>query len=207
MTTVSGLWLIPECSSWIKNRLWFPLETISLTDGKAMAKQCSETHKGAKVYHAYQAKHGLAADLTEIALQALGVRTHQVKVVEQAIQMAKGTKWTIIEGQSRGGRAIDMATRAFASAVQETFWIATYGSAKIIDGERFASVTNNISNGDFVPFYGDPFAYVQARLFGNPCVKFLSPMEKGTNHSIRSPTYMGAMKKNAYEFNKFILTK
>jgi hypothetical protein len=127
-----------------------------------------------------------------------------VKVVEQAIQMAKGTKWTSIEGHSRGGRAIDMATRAFAPAVQETFWIATYGSAKIINGERFARATNYVSNSDLITLLGDPFGYVQARVFGNPCVKFMAPLEYGFEHSIGNKTYSVAMKDNAVRFNQFI---
>lgn len=164
----------------------------------------SKAHGGKLVWGIYGASHGVVSDLIEVGLQAVGIRTHQVQVAEKAIALHKGAKWTSIEAHSRGGRTVDLATRAFSSEVQKTFWVTTYGSAKIIDGGRFASATNYISTWDFIPLLGDPFGYAPARLFGNPYVEFLQPLEYGFEHSIGNDTYSNAMEKNALDFNTFL---
>lgn len=172
-------------------------------EAQELTNQSSAAHGGERVWGVHGASHGFTSDIMEVVLQALGVRTNQVKVAERAIQEHKGSKWTSIEAHSRGGRTLDTASRAFSPEVQQTFWVGTYGTAKMMDGDRFARATNYVSKGDYVPLIADPFAYIQARLFGNPWVKFL-PSQSFFEHGVAGDTYRGAMDRNATRFNEFI---
>ena len=99
---------------------------------------------------------------------------------------------------------MDVALRAFSPEMQQKFWVATYGSAKIIGSGNFARSTNYISSGDCITMLADPFSYCAARLFGNSSVKFVPALEPGFDHGIGRATYRNAMDTNAQKFNEFL---
>lgn len=183
-------------------------------EGQNFAERVSQVHGGEKVYHAYGAHHGLVSDLGECGLQKLGIRTHQVRITENAIHLAaKDANEAGIQGyvsadfHSRGGIALSNARNHISADTEKMLFISTYGTGTIAKRGGSARVMNYMGTSDVVSFLGTPFWYSKARLFGDSTITFLPSNGKWFDHGFMDETYQGALEASATAFNDFLLER
>jgi len=152
---------------------------------------------GKAMHMAYNAMHGLTADLLEWMGQRLGIPTNSVdKLVVNVRQRIRdvggvgGGGRIRVWAHSQGGEIVSSLRSRLTREELAMIDVKTYGSANLFKGGGFGSVRHYVSTRDWVALGASPFQYLDALSGNRPDVVFLPAIDNPFfDHSFEGHTY------------------
>jgi RHS repeat-associated protein len=166
---------------------------------EGIPNKVSEYLDGARVHYCYNSSRGLIMDLLECLAQKLGIPTHSVKKVVEAIRhqikevggVGGGGK-IYLAGHSQGGLIAKCALNQLNPEEKKMVHIRTFGSPSLHDGLGLGSATNYVNSSDYISVF-DPFRYVKARFFKKENVVFMKSNKLFDHEFLKSDNYKNAL--------------
>ncbi|MBA3603011.1 MAG: hypothetical protein H0W50_05085 [Parachlamydiaceae bacterium] len=140
----------------------------SAKDMLERAKATSEALGGCNVHYMAFASDGFLLDVGKAFIRNCGIPLpgdqRMYNEIENIANDAGGAENGVmhVKAHSQSGIILNNFSNYTSKDMCKSMSINTFGTAKILDTNRFESVTNHISVNDIVPKVSDPLTYLQA---------------------------------------------